>query len=558
MQTNKEERVLNYYVLCNKLKDVIRTGWKNWNVKRERLESVAEHVFGVQMLAIAMKSEYSYDIDIMKVIFMLAIHELGETVIGDLTQFDISKEDKERIEHEAVSKILGGILDGKEIENLFLEFDSHGTKEAMFAYMCDKLECDLQCKLYDEEGCVDLNKQDGNNTLNNKIVHDLLASDASWSEMWLKFGQQIYPYDDNFRSISSYAITHKLEEKSMKILIVEDDDYKYKNIVRDLKVVDKNLTIFRLNNCMDALIYFRSLKNNCVNDYDLLITDNYMPLRNDSFDLVQSAIYIINGFKNDVSENIPICVCSADKFNVKCDYDYSILYEPTKSLQEDFSKIIDDINFKNNNLKEEKVLKYYILFNKLKNLIRTGWKKCGVKRERLESVAEHIYGVQMLAIAMKSEYGYDIDIMKVIFMLAIHELGETVIGDYDENDISKREKERKEHKAVHIILKDILDGEIIEKLFLEFDSHLTKESMFAYMCDKLEGDLQCKLYDEEGCVDLSDLERKHFRNPQRVAKLYNQGISWSQIWMQNSLNSYPYDDNFRSLSNYAQKHKIKK
>lgn len=28
MQMNKEERVLNYYVLCNNLKDVIRTGWK--------------------------------------------------------------------------------------------------------------------------------------------------------------------------------------------------------------------------------------------------------------------------------------------------------------------------------------------------------------------------------------------------------------------------------------------------------------------------------------------------------------------------------------------------
>lgn len=94
MQMNKEERVLNYYVLCNKLKDVIRTGWKTWNVKRDRLESVAEHVYGVQMLAIAMKSEYSYDIDIMKVILMLAVHELGETVIGDLTQFDISKEEK--------------------------------------------------------------------------------------------------------------------------------------------------------------------------------------------------------------------------------------------------------------------------------------------------------------------------------------------------------------------------------------------------------------------------------------------------------------------------------
>ena len=486
MQTNKEERVLNYYVICNKLKDVIRTGWKTWNVKRERLESVAEHVFGVQMLAIAMKSEYSYDIDIMKVIFMLAIHELGETVIGDLTQFDISKKDKERIEHEAVSKILRGILDGKEIENLFLEFDSHRTKEAMFAYMCDKLE-----------------------------------------------------------------------EKSINILIVEDDDYKDKNIVRDLKDIDENLAIFRLNNCMDALAYFRTLKNSD-KKYDLLITDNYMPLRSDTFDLSPYGSYIINTFRNKVSKETPICICSSDEFDDVCDYNYFALYEPTKSLQEDFTKIIGDINSKNNNLKEEKVLKYYILCNKLKNIIRTGWKKCGVKRERLESVAEHIYGVQMLAIAMKSEYGYDIDIMKVIFMLAIHELGETVIGDYDENDISKREKERKEHEAVHIILKDILDGEIIEKLFIEFDSHLTKESMFAYMCDKLEGDLQCKLYDEEGCVDLSDLEGKHFRNPQRVAKLHSQGISWSQIWMQNSLNSYSYDDNFRNLSNYAQKHKIKK
>ena len=54
----KEKNIINYYVLCNKLKNVIRTGWKDWNVQRERLESVAEHIFGVQMLAIAMKSEY--------------------------------------------------------------------------------------------------------------------------------------------------------------------------------------------------------------------------------------------------------------------------------------------------------------------------------------------------------------------------------------------------------------------------------------------------------------------------------------------------------------------
>ena len=35
----KEENVLKYYVLCNRLKNTIRTGWKNWNVERDRLES---------------------------------------------------------------------------------------------------------------------------------------------------------------------------------------------------------------------------------------------------------------------------------------------------------------------------------------------------------------------------------------------------------------------------------------------------------------------------------------------------------------------------------------
>ena len=215
---SKEENVVNYYVICNKLKNVIRTGWKTWNVKRERLESVAEHIFGVQMLAIAMKSEYQYDVDIMKVLFMLAIHELGETIIGDLTQFQISNEEKETIEHNAVHKILTGLIDKDLIEELFLEFDSHKTKEAMFAYQCDKLECDLQCKIYDEENCVDLNNQPNNNVLNNSIVKGLLDKGYSWSEMWLLFGQRIYPYDENFIAVSNYAFDNKILSKDEKLI----------------------------------------------------------------------------------------------------------------------------------------------------------------------------------------------------------------------------------------------------------------------------------------------------------------------------------------------------
>ena len=202
---SKEQNVINYYLLCNRLKDVIRTGWINWKVQRERIESIAEHIFGVQMLAIAMKSEYQYDIDIMKVIYMLAIHELGETIIGDPTQFEISLDAKKKIEHEAVHKILSSLIDSKQIEALFLEFDAHETPEAMFAYQCDKLECDIQSKLYDQEGCVDLEHQEGNATEDNELVKKLLEEGQSWSDMWLEFGQRKYPYDENFRAVSNYV-----------------------------------------------------------------------------------------------------------------------------------------------------------------------------------------------------------------------------------------------------------------------------------------------------------------------------------------------------------------
>ena len=205
----KEERVINYYVLCNKLKTTIRTGWKDWKVNKERLESVAEHIYGTQMLAIAMKSEYEYDIDIYKVIMMLAVHELEEIYIGDLTSFQITKQEKMKIGTEAVKKVLSNLTNKLEIENLILEYEKRETKEAKFAYYCDKLECDLQCRLYDLEKTVDVTNQEGNISFNDERVQSLLKQNKGWSEMWMLYGQSKYNYDDNFKKVSDYAMKYE-------------------------------------------------------------------------------------------------------------------------------------------------------------------------------------------------------------------------------------------------------------------------------------------------------------------------------------------------------------
>ena len=202
---SKEKNVVEFYVLCNKLKDVVRTGWKNWNVDRFRVESIAEHVYGVQMLAIAMWSEYHYDIDLPKVLTMLAVHEIEEIVIGDITCFQTESAQKQKLGHEAVVNIFKELANGEQIKDLIFEFDERKTQEAKFAYFCDKLECDIQCKLYDEQGCVDLKAQENNDVAKNEGVKSLLEEGLSWSEMWMKFGQQRYNYDENFLAVSNFV-----------------------------------------------------------------------------------------------------------------------------------------------------------------------------------------------------------------------------------------------------------------------------------------------------------------------------------------------------------------
>ena len=207
---NKVTNVLEFYVLCNKLKNIVRTGWKDWHVERDRLESIAEHVYGAQMLAIAMYSEFDYNIDIMKVIYMLAVHELEEIIIGDLTMFQISREEKEKLGHEAIEKVLSPLESKEFIKSIILEFDERKTPEADFAYHIDKLECDIQCKLYDEEGTVDVN--DAKNKLNfhSEVVMKMLEEGKSWSDMWMTHGQMIYGYDKNFTAVSTYARDHQI------------------------------------------------------------------------------------------------------------------------------------------------------------------------------------------------------------------------------------------------------------------------------------------------------------------------------------------------------------
>ena len=133
---------------------------------------------------------------------MLAVHELEEIIIGDYTPYDgISEAEKLRQGHQAVHRLLDGLLRRSEIEANVLEFDAQETPEAKFAYQCDKLEADLQCCLYDREGCVDLSIQTDNPMLQDELIQSLYQQGLSWSKIWCGVDRERTNYDDNFKAV---------------------------------------------------------------------------------------------------------------------------------------------------------------------------------------------------------------------------------------------------------------------------------------------------------------------------------------------------------------------
>ncbi len=155
---NKAENVLDYYYKACKLKEVERTGWNEWNISKEGpVERIAEHIYGTQIIAMAIYLEYELDINIDKVTTMLAHHETEEIEIGDITPFDgVTEEEKKILGNKAVTNITSKLKNGEYIKRYVDEFEKGETKEARFAYLCDKIECILWAKKYSDLGRISI------------------------------------------------------------------------------------------------------------------------------------------------------------------------------------------------------------------------------------------------------------------------------------------------------------------------------------------------------------------------------------------------------------------
>ena len=214
---NRLKNALRFYLLATQLQDKIRTGWdkNHWDIQKERIESVSEHVYDTCILALAIDSEFETHLDMGKVMKMLVLHEIGEVLIGDITPFDhISPEEKKKREHEAILEVLGDLIKKDEYDSLLLEFDEHKTKESIFAYHCDKFDADLRAKIYQDRGYQKpLDRQENNVVFQSKKIRQMVSVGAQTAfDIWYEWDKVIYAEDETFSALLEFLKTVNTKE----------------------------------------------------------------------------------------------------------------------------------------------------------------------------------------------------------------------------------------------------------------------------------------------------------------------------------------------------------
>lgn len=199
-----KNNVLNFYLLANKLKEVVRTGWNEVKISRERIESIADHIYGCFVLTIGLDSEHELGLNLEKVFKMLVVKELEKVTLEKefTTRNYPTYEERKANAFETVKEITNGLMKQQELMDLLEEVYQKETKEAKFVNQISKIESDIQAKIYDLSGDFALdNALEDAKHYGEELSNEIIPQMKNASDGWILYDRKSY-IDEIFKSLS--------------------------------------------------------------------------------------------------------------------------------------------------------------------------------------------------------------------------------------------------------------------------------------------------------------------------------------------------------------------
>lgn len=135
---------IQFIIEIDKLKNILRQTHLTDN---SRQENSAEHSWHIAIMAIVLAEYAPSNVDVLRAIKMLLIHDLVEIDAGDTFCYDVQGNlDKAAREEQAATRLFGMLPaeQGKQLREIWEEFESFETATARFAVALDRLQPLLQ------------------------------------------------------------------------------------------------------------------------------------------------------------------------------------------------------------------------------------------------------------------------------------------------------------------------------------------------------------------------------------------------------------------------------
>ena len=137
------ERLQKQMEFCRLIDAEKLIGRQTYLADASRKENDAEHAWHMAIMTLLLSEYANEEIDVLRVISMLLIHDLVEIDAGDTYAYDEEGKKTQRVREVKAADRIYGILpedQGKKLRALWEEFEEAQTPEAKFAHVMDNVQ----------------------------------------------------------------------------------------------------------------------------------------------------------------------------------------------------------------------------------------------------------------------------------------------------------------------------------------------------------------------------------------------------------------------------------